>query len=744
VHTQISLPDAKASLYRTDIQWLRALAVSLVVVYHLWPGRLTGGYVGVDIFFVISGFLITSGLVKRPPQSWRDVAEFWGRRIRRLLPASFLVIIASCIAAWLLGPPSAWVQTARDAVAAAMYAENWNLWHKSTDYLSQSGQPSIFQHFWSLSVEEQFYVFWPLMILAMAMLRRRSDHARDAVASPRRIIAWAVGACAVISFSLSVWMTTRDEAEAYLVTQTRVWELALGGLLACFWPELQARLKFRAGIRAIFATLGLIAMVASAVLFTDATAFPGWVALLPTVGAALFISGGHDPAYGHARAQVRASDSATATAADAGAPVSAIGHHASGEPKPHGKSDTLSADVLAPLWSFRPAQYLGDMSYSVYLWHWPMILLVSHISQRRLGAIAATVVILATLGISAASYEFVERPFQRSEWLRGRLRRTFVPAVAAMTAVCAIGSALYVGVPIVAEGPVNVARAQARQNECAGAQQLLNPACYHAGTANKAKPLLSPKLASFDGPSVYGDGCVRASTGALSVSCRYGLPRESARSEIVLWGNSHAAQWFPAIELIADEQHLGVTTMLSKGCFPLAPGDRYASLQSNKDCVDVTLEELDTIRALRPDLVILANRAEADPEMYDTAVESAKLVLTQLAEAGTKVLLIRDNPRQPEGESIPDCLVLNADHLSRCSGSREDWTFPDPWADAAVSLAQNSVVVLDLTEGICDGATCHGVVGGIIAYTDHHHLTATFVETLAPQLSAAVSDLLSR
>jgi peptidoglycan/LPS O-acetylase OafA/YrhL len=157
---------------RADIQWLRALAVTLVVVYHLAPGALPGGYVGVDVFFVISGFLITQGLIRRPPASLRDLGGFWARRIRRLFPASFSVIAATGLTMWLFGPPSQWRMTAQDAVASTAYAQNLNLWHRGVDYLQAGSTPSVYQHFWSLSLEEQFYIFWPILILAVVRLTR--------------------------------------------------------------------------------------------------------------------------------------------------------------------------------------------------------------------------------------------------------------------------------------------------------------------------------------------------------------------------------------------------------------------------------------------------------------------------------------------------------------------------------------------------------------------------------------------
>jgi peptidoglycan/LPS O-acetylase OafA/YrhL len=278
---------------RADIQWLRALAVTMVVVYHFWPTALPGGYVGVDVFFVISGFLITGGLISRPPGAWRDVLDFWARRIRRLLPAAFLVIAATWLAALAFAPASTWRQTARDGVAAAAYAENWNLWRKSTDYLAGDGLPSVFQHFWSLSIEEQFYVVWPLALWAAAAVVRRLKPALV----PGTVLAVA-GLATTASLVCSVWLTAGNPRAAYLVSPTRVWELSLGGILAASWRPL-TRALIRP--RLVWARLasrgaGLAAMVTAAFAFSGSTPFPGAAALLPTIGSALFIAAGSDGA----------------------------------------------------------------------------------------------------------------------------------------------------------------------------------------------------------------------------------------------------------------------------------------------------------------------------------------------------------------------------------------------------------------------------------------------------------------
>lgn len=217
--------------FRADIQALRAIAVAGVVLYHLWPHRLPGGFVGVDVFFVISGYLITSHLLKRPPRTPREVAEFWARRVKRLLPASLLVLTVTALVSFKLAPVSTWQDTGKQIVASALYVQNWILSFDSVDYLAADNAPTAVQHFWSLSVEEQFYFFWPILIGLLALFVAKSRS--------RTKVTYLVGIGLVTGASLvySIWMSIHEPAQAYFVTPVRLWELSAGGLVAVLFGE---------------------------------------------------------------------------------------------------------------------------------------------------------------------------------------------------------------------------------------------------------------------------------------------------------------------------------------------------------------------------------------------------------------------------------------------------------------------------------------------------------------------------
>lgn len=296
------------SAFRPDIQALRAVAVLAVLAFHLRPRWAPGGYVGVDVFFVISGFLITGLLVRELERDGRiNLLGFYARRVRRLMPAASAVLLAVAIATPFLLPPSVWEGIYLDVVFSAFNIENWRLAATSVDYLAADSDPSPMQHYWSLSVEEQFYLIWPCLMLAAVAAGKRLG------LTTRAALTVALALVTVGSFAVAVVLTRSGAAEAYFVTHTRVWELGVGGLLALSrW-----RLSARAGYAG--AALGLLVIAASIVFLDGRSSVPGIDALLPVLGAALFLVAGR------------------------------------------------SAQL--PLLDAKPVQYVGDISYSIYLWH---------------------------------------------------------------------------------------------------------------------------------------------------------------------------------------------------------------------------------------------------------------------------------------------------------------------------------------------------------------------------------------
>lgn len=377
---------------RKDIQALRAVAVGAVVLGHLWPGSLPGGRAGVDVFFVISGFLITAHLLRRPPVDRKTLFAFWARRIRRLLPAATLVLGVTILGVWAFMPAAMTHRVAIEAAAASVYSENWARWQAMLNPAAAALGETPIQHYWSLSIEEQFYVVWPLLIGALVLLGRRFGQVN------RTLMAGIAGVVGV-SFLLSVWTTATNGALGYFGTHVRIWELAIGGF---------AGLAFHAGwrmntmspaLRIAAAWLGFVMIMASAFKFGSfAYPFPGPWALLPVLGTALVIAA---------------------------------------------ETDGLKLG-FGEIFGWRPIQYIGDMSYSVYLWHWPIIMLMPFILKHDPNFAMRLAMGVLTLGLGSLTREFVEEKLRYQKGIVRTVPRSYV--MGALCILVVLGLALVAGV----------------------------------------------------------------------------------------------------------------------------------------------------------------------------------------------------------------------------------------------------------------------------------------------------------
>lgn len=370
---------------RPEIQALRAVAIGCVVLYHFWPAALPAGFVGVDVFFVVSGFLIT-GLLLRDVERFDRVRlrEFYVRRIRRILPAALVVLSACAVATLLFVPRIEWRPFLQQILSSALYVQNWHLARDSQIPRRADLESTPVQHFWSLSVEEQFYLVWPLLIIAALWLAVRLGRRRVIV------VAGVLTAATVASFVHGVVLTGQDHNIAYFSTLSRAWEFGVGGLLALLPALAGERLR---RTRALAAWIGLAAIAVAARTFTDHEVFPGAIALVPVLGTAAVIW--------------------------AGMPRAALS--------------------LSPVAGLRPVQWFGGISYSLYLWHWPIIMFTPYITGRPSQAPVMVLLLALSIVVADASKRWIEDPFRRAvPRERVRMPRTRRIAVAAGAAVAAV------------------------------------------------------------------------------------------------------------------------------------------------------------------------------------------------------------------------------------------------------------------------------------------------------------------
>lgn len=676
--------------FRLDIQGLRAIAVGLVVIYHFLPGSITGGFVGVDVFFVISGYLITSHLIKHPPRKPKEFGNFWLRRIKRLIPAAMLVLVTTVAAVRLLTPESFWRENTFQAIASAFYSQNWYLLATSVDYLAEDNAPTAVQHYWSLAVEEQFYLLWPLCIGALWWFAVKKKFV------PTRFVLLGVSLLVVVSLAYSMYLTSVDPGVAYFSTFTRAWELALGAVVALVPAP---RKGFSSSpLAAAIAWIGIAGVLGAGIAYDTATPFPGYQAALPVVGTALVI-------------WVAASSRYSPT----------------------------------PLLASKPFEFIGDRSYSIYLWHWPIIVLLPFVSGTvgRLDLMAATVV---TLVLSMLTKKYVEDAFRKTldvSRLVTPLRFLVVStATVALLAGAVATEAYYRG----EADSVSLAAAAGGNVPCFGAKALsdLDGACgYDAST----ELTLSPALAKEDKSSAYSDGCWSSEPYGNKPTCSYG----TGKTKVALVGNSHAGHWLPPLQKMADEKDWTITTFLVSRCNPTDAKLKFDAEIKSEGCAEYGKWVLEQTSHGQFDLIITSERQSVAVAGYSNATteEPARLgyesYLRKWGSANTPIVVIRDTPFPGATlKNIPDCVATASDANAECSGSPDKWQLMDPLADAAAQGKHDNVVVVDPTRYFCQDDICPAVIGGVVVYFDASHITATYAETLTPFLSKDLDKALRK
>ena len=567
---------------RAEIQGLRAIAVLLVLLFH--AGWLRGGYIGVDVFYVISGYLITSLIVNDEHFSF---AKFYSRRAKRLLPAAFLVLAATAIAFWLLAPSGARSQFSKDLAASTWYVSNYLYAHWQNDYQNLGATPSPLIHYWSLAVEEQFYLFWPLLLVAFKRVRRP-----------------AVFLITAASFMLSITLVKSAPIFAFYSLPTRAFELGLGAILAL------------STLRLKMVWPGLILIALSALLFDSKTPFPALPALLPIFGA-FFV---------------------------------------------------LASPGQQILLSNRWLQKIGDWSYSIYLWHWPMLVLPAIYLQRELGNKEKLAILILCVAVSRLTYKYVENPIRRREFKNKSI----------------LVSALVCGI-------------------------LLSGSAFALNRSAEASQY------SLEKPSIYANGCHQGYSGShIKRDCVFGDKR--SKRSIVLLGDSHAAQWFPALENWATNRNFKLYTFTKSSCpalqIPLQDNGGFKAA----DCNNFRTEALMEISKINPELVILGNfeHYKVDPKYYSSADSYS-----------FKHLLIRDTPWP--NRDIPICLT-GKDSCATKLPNR---------------ITYKSKNIFDPVPLLCSDK-CPAIVDGLLAYRDQTHITVAMAEHLGSALGRKLDSLVAR
>jgi peptidoglycan/LPS O-acetylase OafA/YrhL len=645
--------------FRPDIEGMRGIAVLLVVLYHVGIPGIRGGFIGVDVFFVLSGFLITDLLVKEAARTGRiSFVQFYARRTRRLLPAAILVLTVTLVASLLVLSPLEQFRYAGSAVATSIYVSNLHFMRQATDYFGPNLASDPFLHTWSLAVEEQFYLVWP-MLIALGFSGRRPAG---------RLIRLIIAVC-VLSLAACVWLTVVRKPWAFFGSPLRAWEFGIGGL-ACLVPV--AALRDRPGLCGALGWGGLVAVLIGAMTLTGHMLFPGPWAFLPAIGTVgMLLAGTGRPGIG----------------------------------------------VGVPLGS-APLQHLGRLSYSWYLWHWPVLVLALAVAPD-LSVPAKALCAVGALAAAAVAFALVENRIRFHPALLPRPRFSLVLAAVLSIAGLAfgLGSHEY-------------------------AQRLLSRA-----------PQRSFAKAVGDGPALKRRGCFMSEARKGLRQCVFGDSTSS--TTLVLFGDSHAAQWFPALEQVANDRHWRLVSMVRASC-PVATVPVYDPRggEEQAECAVWRRLALRRIMELRPALVVMANSVgyikrpgESDglsQLSYRQWGDGIRTTFVSLDSAGVRGLFFRDTPRAKD--DVPLCLSRAAYfgwEQKECTAERDAALYPEIYhleQQAASGLPHVSTV--DLSDLICGPVVCETVQRDMVVYRDRSHLTATYARSLAPALAQRLVPLI--
>ena len=611
----------------TQIQGLRALAALLVTLFHAkW---VNGGFIGVDIFYVISGFLITGLLLREIERTGTiNFKEFYARRFKRLLPTSFFVLLVTAVASWLLIPATMRSSLGRDIIAASLYVSNYLFAWWQADYQNLDATPSPVIHYWSLAVEEQFYLIWPLLILFFFIAATKFKK--------KILLTFLVAAVTALSFIFSIYQTETSPIWAFYSLPTRAWELGLGALLVLLPP---IKTKKLVGL------LGFILIIVSAFIFGETTAFPGVNAVLPVLGTVMLIS-------------------------------------------------TINSwpPFLNDVANSRMFQWLGEISYPLYLWHWPLLVLPSTYFARPLAIYERILAIIATIILADLTHRFIEEPFRK--------HKTEPILVFKRSGVITLVSVL-IGTAIIFSSSDKI--------DVSGINGAVSLAQI------KARPL------------VYDDGCHANYAQTKSDECIYADTKSD--KTMVLYGDSHAAQWFPALVEIASRSGYRLISLTKSAC----PSVDTVRLDQGgfkmSRCKQWRINTIKRIQEINPDVLIMSSfQYFAQPPRFTDREkwwnDGQRKLLTEVKNISPHLIYITDTPHPLR--DIPACLANYS--ISKCNTTQR-----------SEDLSISGFNVINPNSWLCS-RVCPAVKDGVVAYRDASHISVDIAIALIPRLTQALRE----
>ncbi|NNH71434.1 acyltransferase family protein [Nocardia uniformis] len=679
--TRNQLPESKSrQQYRDDLDGLRGIAIALVVAFHVWMGRVSGG---VDVFLVLSGFFFTGMVLRRTDTTGSaGIGPTLRRTGRRLFPALVVVLAAVAVATVVARPYTQWGDTSAQLLASGFYFQNWYLATAEMDYASPDPSISPLQHLWSMAVQGQFYLVILAVIALWARLRPQSDRHRGLLLTVLVIVG-------LISFRYATIGAAQHQAWTYYDSAARVWELLAGAALAVAAPWI----SIPNWARWCAASLGLAMVLSCGLLIDGASEFPGPAALFPVVATvALILSG----------------------------------MHLSSSERPW--ANRLLAGRLCT--------ELGAIAYPLYLWHWPILIFyLAETGNAHAGFTDGLIVIAVSIVLALATTRIIEAPLRKRstpvpDTGRSAKYRTGVGTLVAAIGVVVLASSL--GWQVVSRtNPAEPPQAL-EPNEYPGAAALLD------GIDPPPAPMRPSVFeGQADAPPPTVDGCITPNREVRT--CTYG--DTTAGRSIAVVGGSHSEHWIPALELLSYDYDFRIVTFLKEGC-PLVLVDQPSYAEAPfPECREWSEEVLDRLAQDQPDWVFTISTRfrpyndgdEVPPEYFD--------VWSALSDRGMKVLALRDTPRLRHNGvfyKAVDCLAQRGTTPVSCGIDRAVALDPRDPAEGPAA-AYSNIFPLDLNDAVCRPDRCHVAEGNVLIYRDEHHLTASYARSLAPELGRRIA-----
>ncbi|APT90533.1 hypothetical protein CSPHI_05220 [Corynebacterium sphenisci DSM 44792] len=693
-----------AALRRLDLDGLRGFAIALVVVFHVYVGRVSGG---VDVFLLLSGFFFIGVLIRnadRPAASLNPWWPLW-RTLRRLYP-TLVTVTASCAALALLAAPQLrTVEMAEQLLASLLYLENLKLTRKAAEYGAAADDISPLQHLWSMSVQFHAYLLAILVVAALGWVTRRAGAAAGAVA---RAALPLLTLGVAVSFGYACWLHDRDQVANYYSTVSRFWEIGLGGVLTLVLARHGTRIRALPDRAAgALAAAGLLLVAATGLVFDGAAEFPGPWTLAPVGGAALVIIAGGRP----------------------GAATSFL--------------------------ESRPVLFLGRVAYPLYLWHWPLLIITTNmVDSRRPGAVLGTAIITGSLVLAWATHRFVETPLLQRRGRPAVGEPVVAQALAGLRGHRPAQLRALAGVGVLAVAGICLAALPYSRAETARYAGVTPDPATHPGAraiVGAAPAGVAPfppyLILAEDSDRVGRAGCIAGAEypeDFIPTSTRSGDPcvfgDPAGDRTMLLVGGSHTQQWFDALDAVAKRHGWRITVRIRHGC-PAAvgevPGRRHK-------CRTWNARLLRHIRDTRPDLVVGTTTRPRPDAVGDYTPRAYIGFFEELAELGIPFLGFRDNPWSRDAEfrnfESSRCVVAGGD--PRSCGPERALTLSDADSGARALSRYPGTLALDFSDILCPDGTCPAVIGNVWVYRDDDHLSPTFVRTLAPELDRRIGPFL--